>query len=477
MKKRVLAIVQARMGSKRFPGKVLNKIGNKTILEILCKRLEKSKYIDEVIIATTTNKRDDPIVNLSKDLGLRFFRGSEDDVLGRYEKSAKIYNADVVVRVTADNPLTDPELADRLIFQHIAKESDYTYSPDVPLGLGVEVINTTILEWTNEHAKSKQDREHVTLYVRKHPELFSILEIPSNINQTTVNNVRLTVDTEKDLDLIIKIYEFKRTIVDLKSEELFLFLTENHEITMINANVKQYTPNLEVKNPFISVIIRSHNSEDFIKYAIDSALNQSLNPEYYEIIVVEDGSTDNTRELLEKYKLNIEVIETGGLGAIEAANLGIKFSKGDYFILLDSDDYFELSALEEFYNALMKTKSDFVYSDYFEKHLDTREIKTISLKENILNSVAGGILFKKSVFTKMGMYNTEIIFPEYEILIKLMKSNYKGLHIPKPLFTYCRHDSSLTGNKKWIKKGLNQLNGMYTGFHFERIIKDLEGEK
>jgi glycosyltransferase involved in cell wall biosynthesis len=208
------------------------------------------------------------------------------------------------------------------------------------------------------------------------------------------------------------------------------------------------------------VIIRTQNSANFAKNAIDSVLNQTLPKDFYQIIVVDDGSVDNTKEVLESYGNEIKIVETSRLGYIKAANIGIKKSEGKYVILLDSDDTLEPIALEELLNAIEQSDADFVYCDYYEKNING-EIKTISLKENIFNSVAGGILFKKSAVEKMGGYDEKLIFPEYDLLIKLMrkKCNYK--HVPLPLFTYFRRKGSITADKERVKIGFKQLFDKY----------------
>ena len=145
MKKKIVAIVQARMGSKRFPGKVLAKIGGKTILEILLERVSNSEHVNDVVVATTENKIDDPIESLSRAIGVHFYRGSEDNVLERYVEAAEKFKADVIVRITADNPLTDVQLMEKMIDVHFKAGADYTYCSDTPLGISSEIIDSKAL--------------------------------------------------------------------------------------------------------------------------------------------------------------------------------------------------------------------------------------------------------------------------------------------------------------------------------------------
>jgi len=211
----------------------------------------------------------------------------------------------------------------------------------------------------------------------------------------------------------------------------------------------------------ISVITRAHNSEKFIRDAIDSALDQTFSRELYEILVIDDGSVDDTRAILKTYTDAVRVVETKKLGPVKAANLGVSHAKGYYFVLLDSDDILDSKALEEFHKKIVQTRSDFVYSDYLERDVQTGEESIVSLKDDIFNSVAGGILFKRKLVLGLGGYDESLIFPEYDLLIRLIGEGCKHAHISKPLFTYARHQGSLTSDKKLVKRGLDQLHSKY----------------
>ena len=456
--KMIVAIIQARMGSTRLSGKVLEKIGEKTILEILINRLKESKFLDEIVVATTINEKDDVIVELSKKMGVKWYRGSEADVLSRYVEAARAFNADIVVRITADNPLTDPNLMDKLIERYLESDADYTYCNDAPLGVSTEIINLSALEKADKNAKSQSEREHVTLYIKSHSEDFKIQKVDSGLDNS---DIRLTVDTKEDLELMRKIYENLGDLERLEIRDVVTFLKRNPEIYKINAQVKQKAPNLNMMKPKVSVVIRTHNSSKFVRNAVESALNQTLSKDIYEVLVVDDGSTDNTKEILKTYGNKIRIIEGKELGPIKAVNVGIAYANGDYIILLDSDDIFEPIVLKEMYDILEKEKDfAFVYCDYFEKKIEEGETRIVFLRENIFSSVAGGILFRKSILEEIGGYDENFIFSEYDLLIKIMKK-YKGRHIPKPLFTYVRHKESLTANQELVKEGIKQLFDKY----------------
>ncbi|AXV38920.1 glycosyltransferase [Methanobacterium sp. BAmetb5] len=208
--------------------------------------------------------------------------------------------------------------------------------------------------------------------------------------------------------------------------------------------------------PKISVIIRTYNSSNFIKKSIQSVLNQTINPQSFEIVVIDDGSTDDTLKVLNSYEDQLKVFPYESNGPINAINIGLDKARGDYFILLDSDDTFIPETLKIFLKVIEDEKVDFVYSDYLEL-TEKDEIKLVSLKNNIFNSVAGGIVFKKSAVEEVGKYDEQLFFPEYDLLLKLIKKGSTYKHIPKPLFKYYRRDDSLTSNKKAVENGFNQL--------------------
>ncbi|MBL7124609.1 MAG: glycosyltransferase [Dehalococcoidales bacterium] len=211
----------------------------------------------------------------------------------------------------------------------------------------------------------------------------------------------------------------------------------------------------------VTVIIRNYNQGAFIGKAIDSALNQVLPSHLYEILVIDDGSTDGSPDILETYRNKIGVITQQHKGAIPALNSGIANARGEYIILLDADDTFEPEILSQMFNILERERGvSFVYCDYYEKDIETDEAKVFSLKDNIFNSVAVGIMFRKGILEEAGGYDESLIFPEYDLLIKVMKK-YKGKYIPRPLFTRYRHKDSITADTDKVRAGMQQLYDRY----------------
>ncbi len=233
-------IIQARMGAKRLPGKVLKKISGKTMLEWVIFRAQKISLVDKVIVATTENKSDDAIVSLCNRLGTPVFRGSEKDVLDRYYQAAKKFSLDVIVRITADCPLIDPKIIGDVIAFYNANHKKYdlvgnVYPPTFPDGMDVEIMPFRTLNTVWKEAKSSHDREHVTLYMRNRPRKFRTGNFPYHED---ISRVRLTVDNKEDLLLVRKLFSIlikNNSVFDLK--DILLVLEKKPELLMLNKHI------------------------------------------------------------------------------------------------------------------------------------------------------------------------------------------------------------------------------------------------
>ena len=222
-------IIQARMGSTRLPGKVLKNYKGFNLLNVLIKRLKRSKKIDDIIIATTKSTEDDKIVKFCKLYSIKYFRGSKSNVLNRYFETAKKYNIENIIRITSDCPLIDPLIMDKMIDQFRKKKIDYlsnTYpEPSTyPDGMDIEIFNFNSLYLANKYSIKKTEKEHVTLYMRRSNK-FRIYKENLRINKS---NYRITVDYLKDFILFKKIIDkFGNKIFFLKMKEIIKFLDEN----------------------------------------------------------------------------------------------------------------------------------------------------------------------------------------------------------------------------------------------------------
>ena len=203
-----LAIIQARLGSTRLPGKVLKKILGKTVLEHIIERLSYAKKIDQLIIATSSLSENDQIADLAKQKGISCFRGDEDDVLNRFYRAALQYKGDIVVRITGDCPLVDPFVVDKIIDYHLSHGGDYTSNTikrTFPRGIVAEVFTFDVLKRLCQMELNPAYREHVTQYILHNPENFKINsftqeEIPFDTNW------RWVLDTQEDFEFIQNIF-------------------------------------------------------------------------------------------------------------------------------------------------------------------------------------------------------------------------------------------------------------------------------
>jgi len=239
---RIAAILQARMGSTRFPGKVLSLIAGKPLIGHIVQRIRATKRIREIILATTEQPGDDDLAIFAKENGVLCYRGEEDDVLARFYGAATQYKVDVIVRICCDDPLIDHIMLNELIDLHTKTQSDYTSTSHVrtfPMGIEAEVFNYEVLKKVFNCASKKYEREHVTPYIYENPKLFKItfLEASGKLKRP---DLRLTIDTHEDFRLIKEI--FNGLYKDGKlfnSYDVIDFIDNNPELLLINKMVIQ----------------------------------------------------------------------------------------------------------------------------------------------------------------------------------------------------------------------------------------------
>lgn len=234
----IIAIIQGRMGSKRLPGKVLIRVNDRPLLAYQLDRISKSKKLDRVVVATSTLDGDDVIESFCKDYGVECYRGSEDDVMSRYYECAKQYNPNAVVRITADCPLIDPEIIDKVVQQFEDNNVDYcgnTVPPETskfPDGSDIEVFSMQALEKASTEVKDKHRREHVTF------------QFWQDINYTSSqysqekdwSKYRITVDYPEDFEVVSYIInELKNKCIDGSLSEIINIIDRNQKIKELNS--------------------------------------------------------------------------------------------------------------------------------------------------------------------------------------------------------------------------------------------------
>jgi spore coat polysaccharide biosynthesis protein SpsF len=209
---RTVAIVQARMNSHRFPGKMMQDLEGAPVMEWVLHRTARARLLDGVVLATTEQAADDPLVEVGQRLGVGIFRGDENDVLGRFARAAEISKAETVVRICADRPLVDPGIIDLAIrtfddvkpdlaFNHISEGSERW-----PRGFGAEVLSAELLASMDHNAKAPDDREHVTIYAWKHRDQYRIApaKCPPELDPG-MPDLKLDLDTPEDLQRLRKL--------------------------------------------------------------------------------------------------------------------------------------------------------------------------------------------------------------------------------------------------------------------------------
>jgi spore coat polysaccharide biosynthesis protein SpsF len=236
---KTILIIQARMGSSRLPGKVLKSLGNTVELDYVVSRCRRFPEVAEVIVATSVLSQDDEIADWCKQNSVVCYRGSEDDVLDRYYSCAKLYHPDYVIRVTADCPFIDYELAGQMVAAMREHPCDIVrLEGELPRGLASEIVSFSALEHMYTHGKESRHREHVTYYAYEFPEKFTstAITVPDSLRHP---QLRITLDTEEDYALLTAIanqftgdkYVSARKVVD--------YLLAHPEIAALNAHIEQ----------------------------------------------------------------------------------------------------------------------------------------------------------------------------------------------------------------------------------------------
>lgn len=234
----LVVIIQARMGSSRLPGKILKPLVNEDVLTYDIERCRAIKGVSEVIVATSSLPQDDAISKWCEEYQVKYFRGSEDDVLDRYVQCAKLYQPDYVMRVTSDCPFVDYEMASEMVeLMEKERKEIMLLEGELPRGLAVEIISYDALLRIHKIGQEPRHREHVTYYAYEFKEQFESVtyKVPKN---RQFSQFRITLDTKEDYQLISEIaLHFNDPLVS--SVKVIEFLLENPEITKLNANIEQ----------------------------------------------------------------------------------------------------------------------------------------------------------------------------------------------------------------------------------------------
>jgi len=237
---KVIAIIQARMGSMRLPGKVLMSINGKPVLEYVIQFLKFSKLLDQIIVATTNLPQDNEIEKLCKKLNIECYRGSVDNVLERYYECARLYHGDLIVRITADDPLIDATIVDQVI--QICKDTKCDFAstaitPKFPFGYFIESLTFSTLKKLYLTQNDPLSKEHVTYFIKQNIQLFNVKEI-SPSEKLARPQYRLTIDYKEDFHLMSKIFKKLYTPNSfIQYKDVIELLDKNPELAKINKNI------------------------------------------------------------------------------------------------------------------------------------------------------------------------------------------------------------------------------------------------
>lgn len=236
---RAVAIIQARMGSTRLPGKVLEDIGGETMLARVVRRTQQSRLLDQIVVGTTCEPSDDAIVAECERLAVPAFRGDERDVLDRYYHAAVAYEADIVVRITADCPFIDPEMLDQLMRAFIDEQPDYagnTLLRAYPRGVVPEVMTISALTRAWREASEAYQRVHVTPYIYQSPNSFRLLAV---VGEANYGDYRWTVDTPEDLEFARAVYATLGNGDTFGWRDVLSVLAQKPELMKLNRHIEQ----------------------------------------------------------------------------------------------------------------------------------------------------------------------------------------------------------------------------------------------
>jgi spore coat polysaccharide biosynthesis protein SpsF len=238
MKPTITAIIQARMNSTRLPGKAMMELAGRTLLYHVFDRVTAIKSVDRVVLATCDGGENGEIIHLAQSMGIDVFVGSEENVLERFYLASERFGGDYIMRVTGDNPFTDPGYAEQAVRASIEAGADICYFPNLPLGTGVGMVKKSALNTAYQKSDQPHQLEHVTPYIKEHPESFNIRIRDVEI-RNPFPNLRLTVDTPEDFELARILYDNLYRGAHFPLSDVIAYLEHNPQLVAINSRVQQ----------------------------------------------------------------------------------------------------------------------------------------------------------------------------------------------------------------------------------------------
>ncbi|MEO5927979.1 MAG: glycosyltransferase [Patescibacteria group bacterium] len=382
---RVIACIQVRMGSTRLPGKALMKMEGKNAIEWIVQRLSRCTSIDQIVMATSTNPENDPLIEVAERLGIKWYREADErDVVGRFLHCCETFGADAAVRVTADCPLVDPELVDKLVGLYREDPTGYdavtnVLPPTFPDGSDLDVLPKRTLERLDrEIPLDDMHRDWLTPYLYNPKHGFRIRPYRSEHN---LSGYRITMDYPEDMALITRVFaHFKEQPFGLN--DIIAFLDAHPEIRdlvkdrvdtaitqgaqMRSAAYKRLEEKTNTHTGTVSIVIPAYNEVNTIREILKRIENVDLSGLQKQVIIVDDCSTDGTRAILAEYEKQHTVIyqeRNQGKGA--ALRRGFQAVTGDYAIIQDADLEYNPEEYPFLLAPMLEGRSDVVFGSRF----------------------------------------------------------------------------------------------------------------
>jgi len=476
---KVLAVIVARLNSSRLPNKALLDINGKPAIEHLFNRIllaQQKGFVDTVAFCTTVNAEDEKLVEVAQRYPFKIYRGSEENVLSRMMLAIDDNNDhDLVLRITGDDLLVDPEYIHETVAYHLQMNAHYTDAKKLPSGVEVEVFDAFTLKLLAELLKDSSGSEYLTNYIRNNEDQFTTASLP--VEETHSRRYRLTLDTPEDYQVIRQLLEWMKKEgkeYDYSLDDIVAFFTANPHLAQLNRAVSQRAAppsvNTEIewksftRNPLVSVYITNHNYEKYIKEAIDSVLRQKMRD--FELIVIDDGSTDDSRSIIERYRHHpkVTIIYQENKGLNVSNNIALQVARGKYIMRLDADDYLDENSL-----LVMSNKLEFdstlalVFPDYYlmdeNGSVFAHERRHNFSEISLLDQPAHGActMIRKDVLLELGGYSENFKCQDgYDLWIKCIQK-HKVANINLPLFYYRQHGKNLTKDESRIYQTRHEI--------------------
>jgi len=471
----VLAVIVARSQSSRLPGKAMAELAGESAMAHLLTRVLRAKdagSVNNIAFCTTLDQSDDDLAEFVSGFPISVYRGEIDNVLSRMMLAVNDFNDhDIILRITGDDILIDPLYLDKTVKHHLMTNADYTNAKDLPSGTEVEVFNATVLQLILDLSNDNNGTEYLTNYITDNSSQFKISTLP--VPEKHRLDYRLTIDTEKDLFLVRKMLDYFKSInkhYSYSMDDIVEFMESNPEIANVNRHIQQRVKPINIDSgfqwkgytstPMVTVYITNHNYEKYIRHAIESVLSQSFS--LYELIIIDDGSTDNSRNIIEEYSRNskIKIVFQKNKGLNATNNIALSLARGKYIVRLDADDYLHENAIYLMSSYLEKNKGVvMVFPDYYVVDKDGQIIShehrhNFKVDVSLYDQSAHGAcsMMVTEVLKEVGGYSDNYTCQDgYELWIKII-NHYKVDNINLPLFSYRRHGNNLTSNQEKILK-------------------------